>query len=61
MCEDGVCYGNCGSCKSKPAGNEGEVRAELAEKKLKDLQKQLAEATLRATTLERKLMELQAK
>ncbi len=72
MCEDGICYGNCGSCKSKPAESEGdalteaymrgrEVGAEIAEKKLTDLQKQLADATLKATSLERKLMELQAK
>jgi len=72
MCEDGEYYGNCGSCKSKPAEKEGnalteayirgrEVGAEITEKKLKDLQKQLADATLKATALERKLMGLQAK
>jgi len=72
MCEDGVCYGNCGSCKSKPAEVKGdalteaymrgrEVGTEIAEKKLKDLQKQLADATFKIIDLERKLMELQAK
>lgn len=72
MCEDGECYGNCGSCKSKPAEVKGdalteaymrgrEVGAEIAEKKLRDLQKQIEDATLKATSLERKLMELQAK
>lgn len=72
MCEDGKCCGNCGSCKAKPAENGRdalteaytrgrEVGAEIAERKLKYLQKQLAEVTFKIIDLERKLMEYRAK